>query len=149
MEIDELKSMIGRPEGDWVADFEIAAEAYYQQHGDASLRPLMGLLGDDLHEDINFAIIHIIEQAESDRYVRALINLVIERGGSAGYWLDVLHFRVFNSAPDLRAYAQILQSSSAAGKASVSRYLATLAQDPKNAKFLPQINILQSVCAAD
>lgn len=145
MEIGELKSMIGRSEDDWVADFETAAEEYYHQHGRASLRPLMNLLGDQLPDDINFAVIHIIEQADSDDYVRALIAQVIERGGKLDYWLDILHFRIFNSAPDLKAYALALQDVDPAGRTVVFHYLEALAQDPRNAKFSPQINLLQKV----
>jgi hypothetical protein len=145
MEIDDLKSMIGSSEGDWVADFEIAAEEYYNKRRAAAVIPLISLLGDDLPNEVNFTIIHIVEQTPSVEYVKSLVDVVVAHGGQGSYWLNVLHYRIFNSPPDLAAYADVLKTAEPAAKRMVQHYLSGLSMNPRNARFKAQIDLLQQI----
>jgi len=139
------ESLIGRPGDEWIPAFERAVEEYYQGGGESALRPLMGLLGDDLPDEVNFSLIHTIEQAEVASYVQALIALTVDHGGESAYWLDVLHFRVFNDPPAVDAYVQGVRAIGPEERVLVSRYIDALTKDPRNAKFSPQISRLQKM----
>lgn len=143
MEIDKLQNILKKSEGDWISEFEMAAEVFFIENGNNAVAPLIMLMGDNLPNDLNFSIIHIVERTEIHAYTQAILDLTTNPDNLENFWMDVIHFRIFNSDRYLQSYMRALQEACASKKKSAYEYFHRLSLNPKNIKFSKQLNDLK------
>lgn len=144
MDPDGLRQRLGDP-AIGLHEAEAAAEAFHRAHGANAVLPLLRSLGEELPEELNFTIIHLVEQADVTDLVAGLIALTAESDPSGSEWLDLLHFRVLNSPDALRAYADGLRQAPRPVQRAVVGQLDRIAADERNLRFADRLARLRQV----